>query len=249
MDRDLLATRLPGFNRKLTRAKDLIDKALKHSKNPYLSWSTGKDSTAMLCLVAEQNPNVTIMMYDSGYELPENKDYANYVLGTLGISKDRIEVIRPPRDPLEEKIKAGYFDLKAIAKVNERVMFRPIREWAKNGGYDLAFIGLRKQESAARRMTMRMNGEYFYCKRNAIQQCYPMADFSAQEVFGLLAVFNINPHPAYDKTKFAERDWVRVNWWIVSAGVEKGTALWLKYYYPELFAILAERNPAVKEYV
>jgi len=247
-EEDLLIISQRGFKRKVERARELIKKALKQSQKPYLSWSTGKDSTAMLVLVAEQKPDITVMMYDSGYELPENKSYAEYVTKLLGIKN--VEIVRPPEglDPLEEKVKAGFYDLKAIAKVNERVMMKPIRGWAQKGGYDLAFIGLRKEESIARRSVMKMNGELHWCKKNKIWQCYPMADFTGEEVFALLAYFGIKPHPVYDKTKFKERKWVRVNWWIQSAGAEKGAVVWLRYYYPELYQKLAERNPEAKNY-
>lgn len=249
MDNDSLIQRLPVFQRKLDHARSIIAAALSQAAKPYLSWSTGKDSTAMLALVAEQCPGIRIMRYDSGYELPENDEYAKYVLILLGIPQEQVDIVRPPCDPFEAKIEAGYFDLAAIAKVNERVMIKPIREWATKGEYDLAFIGLRKEESAARRMMTKTLGQIHYCKKNKIMQCYPMANFTAGEVFGLLDYYGIKPHPVYEKTKFQPREWVRVNWLIVSAGAEKGTLAWLRYYYPDIFARLADRLPEMKGYI
>ncbi len=249
MQNDKIITRLPAFKRKLQHARDIIAEALNRSSKPYLSWSTGKDSTAMLTLVSEQYRDIQIMRYDSGYELPENDAYAEYVLDALRLSDRQVSIVRPPEDPLDAKIKVGYFDLNAIAKVNESVMIKPIQQWAIAGGYDLSFIGLRKQESRARRMMTKVNGQLHYCKKRKILQCYPVSDFTAEEIFGLLDYFGIKSHPVYKKTKFKPREWVRVNWYIVSAGAEDGSLAWLRYYYPDIFAKFSQRLPEIKGYV
>lgn len=249
MNNDQLIQRMPAFNRRLDFARRIIKDALDGSAKPYLSWSTGKDSTAMLALVAEQCPGVRIMRYDSGYELPENNEYAKYVMDLLGISQAQVDIVRPPCDPFDAKIEAGYFDLAAVAKVNERVMMKPITAWAAEGKYDLAFIGLRKEESRARRMMTKTQGQLHYCKKNKIMQCYPMANFRAEEIFGVLNYYGIEPHPVYKKTKFQPREWVRVNWLIVSAGAERGTLAWLQYYYPDIFAKLSDKLPEMRGYI
>lgn len=55
-----------GYRRHLERAQATIRRALELCQRPYLGWSAGKDSSAMLWLLAEQWPEATVRVLTGG---------------------------------------------------------------------------------------------------------------------------------------------------------------------------------------
>jgi hypothetical protein len=54
----------------------------------------------------------------------------------------------------------------------------------------------------------------------------------------------------YFQTKFVDSpEDIRKSWILPSAQASSGQALWLKYYYPEIFQKLCLKNPQLKSYV
>lgn len=225
---------------KAEKAKRVIHAACYGQTKIGLSFSGGKDSTAAAIIALEAGLKPELVWFNSGYEFPETKDYVRNFAQKHTLS---LREIKPEIDPLQAKLEAGYFDLPAIEKVNRKILSP---WWSTNKEYDVVITGLRCQESRARRMTIGKNGQWFYNKSFGAIACYPVSYFDANEIFALLANRNQEFHPIYGKaTDMDEREWIRVNWYILSIN-ERGFYLFLKRHYPQQFALLEKCLPEIR---
>ncbi len=239
---NLLAQRAV-VKRKIEAAQTLIRSCDLTNRNVSLSFSGGKDSTAALLLLLSVGVQPVVVWFNSGYEYPETE---SYIVRLCKKNNLELRVIKPHTDPLQAKISVGFFDLEAVQKKNKEIL----SAWhSTNKEYDVVVTGMRVQESRARRMAISKNGVYFFNKTYGAFALYPVAFFSAQEVFATIAVFNETPHPLYAKAKtIDERDWLRVNWYILTAA-ERGYYVFLKREYREQFERLAIHLPEIRKYV
>jgi phosphoadenosine phosphosulfate reductase len=225
----------------------ISDVLSKHSK-PYVAYSTGKDSLVMLDLCKKINPSIDIMFHDSRIELPESYEliekaekYYNKKINIVGTPKDILEIY---------KDKKAFFGMGDHDYAWTPCMLKPIMEWSKKTKKDVAFIGLRKQESAKRRMMLGRHGNYFYAKTRGIHQCFPLAAWTVNDVFAYIFSNELDHllHPAYYKDQFRKAERIRVSWYCDPTAGANGYFVWLKYYYPELFRKLCAKFPEVASY-
>ncbi|KXZ40025.1 Phosphoadenosine phosphosulfate reductase family protein [Alkalithermobacter thermoalcaliphilus JW-YL-7 = DSM 7308] len=235
---------------RVQKAKDLIQKILQKHKKPYVAFSGGKDSLCLLHLVYKQNPNIDVMFHDSGVELPESYIQIQKIKETWGIN---LHVIKSPVNTLDVyKRKKGIFIGAAEDIAFNEVMGMPIKKWSKNNGNDLAFIGLRKEESKKRRIMLCKNGKYFYCKSFDIYECFPLADWKKEDVWAY--IFSNYPlenliHPAYFKDRLVKDPGdIRVSWYCDPTAARFGYFLWIKIYYPDLYNQLTHIFPEIKTF-
>lgn len=237
--------------RKVKKAEDLVKEVLSNHTKPYVAFSTGKDSLCLLHLVYSQNPNIDIMFHDSGVELPDSYSQIQKIKENWGIN---LHIIKSPVDVLQlYKRKDGIFTGASEDIAFNKAMGQPIKKWAKNNGNDLAFIGLRKEESKKRRIMLCKHGKYFYCKSFEIYECFPLADWKKEDVWAY--IFTHKPlenliHPAYFKDKLVtDPGDIRVSWYCDPAAARYGYFLWIKIYYPELYRKLTSIFPEIKTFI
>lgn len=237
--------------RKVEKTKELIKEILSKHKKPYIACSTGKDSLTMLHLIYEIDPNIDVMFHDSGVELPESYEQIKKIEQNWGIN---LKVVKSPINVLERyKERDGiFFGGKGDIAFTE-AMGEPIRKWAKENGYDLAFIGLRQEESTNRRIMLCKNGQYFYCKKYEIYECFPLSFWKKEDIWAY--IFTHPPlenliHPAYYKDRLVKDPGdIRISWYCDPTSARFGQFLWLKIYYPDLFRKLADMFPEIMTYV
>jgi len=254
---DWLADYLPWSRTKahaarVERARGIVGRALGQAANPYVACSFGKDSIVLLDLVQDVQPDIPVMYHDSGVELPESVQVRAWLeeRGRL----PHLVVSRPPR-PVLEALAADHreavFGRDDHAAYDREALVAPIDATVREQGFDLVFLGLRKQESLRRRKLLGHRGPLFYAESRGVWECCPLADWRAEDVFAYLAIREALPvHPAYSMTLLAEdRGRIRVNWWCSVAMANRGRLVWLKYYYPSLFNRFAAEFPEVRAYV
>lgn len=245
-----------AHKKKVKKSEELVYRALSEHNKPYLSLSTGKDSLCLLDLVYRQNPDVMVMHNDSGVELPESLGIVKLIEKNWGIN---VKIIRTEVDVFqlfkEDFAMRGLgFDMPSENdKIVDIAMKNLIRDWTKAEAYNLNFMGLRKQESKARRALLCKMGSYFYCKQNAIWECMPLADWKKEDVWAY--IFSHHPlenliHPAYYKDKLVKDPGdIRIGWWCGRIALTEGHVLWLKLYYPDLYSKLKKEFPDIVTYV
>ena len=208
--------------------------------NPYLALSFGKDSLVMLDLVREQYPDIPCLFLKSeeSYLMYNYKDViADYM--ERGVNIEVIETNRLSENNFEwtKARKAGNKDflLKAF--------FR---------GWDGMFIGLRIEESKARRITLikKSNNEigdkimkYKAGQREGMFRCCPMAYWTGFEVLLYLKEKKLPYLDIYD-----EGEQIRTTARLTGDSVRQNTLFWIKQNKPENWNLLIKMIPELKYY-
>lgn len=198
----------------------------------------------MLYLVRSIKPDIQVIYFDAESCLPDGWEYMMRIVKDWDLNFRAVKT-RPMLDVLAEH---GIDHPRIDYRTMKATVYEPVQQLVSEG-YDGALIGIRKQESRGREMSARKRGTLFWAKGYGAWQCWPILYWRADEVWFYIDHHGIPYHPAYDKTRFAKREDIRVSYWAGETARTAGRYVWLRYYYPELFATLAERCPEVKAFV
>lgn len=122
---------------------------------------------------------------------------------------------------------------------------------------DVVFVGVRARESARRRRAAKINGQVFKSKSMGdVTVCHPLLWFNLDDVAAVLAEYKAPIHPIYYKTPIdtgvnsqGEEQFIRLSYLTSKDLLNKGTAVFIKYNYPELFSKLCEAWSDIRRYV
>lgn len=127
-------------------------------------------------------------------------------------------------------------------------VYEPIKQLFEEG-FDGSLVGIRSQESKGRHIAGKIYSDLFFNKSYQMWECWPMLNWRKEEVWFYIDHFKIPYHPAYDKTRFACREDIRVSYWAGETYRTFGRFKWLEYYYPDLFMKFVERCPEIKYFI
>lgn len=236
-----LRARSREFQRRLDDARRLVDRELARASSPMVSWSAGKDSTAMthLVVVDRQRLDVQVMSEKDDLDFPGEESYVRELAAAWGA---RLTVVRPELSPLEWiERRAGFMDpcddIHGRNAGLSKACFYGVMEEA-NRGSDLVMMGLRSEESGHRRNLRQRRGPA-YTLKSGRRHVLPIVDWSGLDVFAYLEWAGIEPLPVYRCIGFmhAREPWrLRKSWWLPGRGAAHGQAAWLRRYYPSLHA-------------
>ncbi|MCM8900593.1 phosphoadenosine phosphosulfate reductase family protein [Caldicoprobacter algeriensis] len=170
---------------KVKEAQVIIAKTLSLYQKPYVAFSGGKDSTCMLYLVLQQKPDVTVLHWDYGpYYIPRwlEKEFIENAK-KMGAVNIRIET-----SPKYERLGRN-----AINVLGEDYIGKLIPQ-LKEEGYDLAFVGLRKQESVKRRLRLQTNKNI-----SILPECWPVQNWDWKDVWAFIFSNDLPYASIYDK--------------------------------------------------
>lgn len=152
----LLYAKLKQYKALVNKTYGFIRWALERVDNPYVACSFGKDSAVMLHLVLQHAQNIPVRFITWKNET-EHIDNYNEVIEQWGnINLTQVEF---SRTSLSES-RTDRYDTK---------------------GYDSYFIGLRKQESTGRRITLKTHGMFYKNKADMIR-ISPLADWKNEDI-------------------------------------------------------------------
>lgn len=229
---------------KEARSREFIREFLSQCEKPYLSWSGGKDSTLMLWLVLQERPDIPVIYFDADSCLPDGWEYMQRLVKEWGINF-RIVKTRPILDVLAEY---GLDHPGIDYRTMKATVYEPVKQLISEG-CDGSLIGIRGQESSGRTWAAKKYGPLFWSKGYGMWECWPLLYWRREEVWLYIDHYNIPYHPAYDKTKFAPREEVRVSYWAGETNRQFGRFKWLEYYYPELLQKFIAKCPEVKHFL
>jgi len=239
----LLHSRLRIYQWRVQSAEQRIKEWLKLVKNPYIAFSTGKDSTCLLHLVRAQRKEVPAVYFDADCAFSESREMLNTV--------DNL-ILFPTKESLLDTFRR-FGKISGGAELERETMrttvYEPIKRLGKLYNFDGMAYGLRSEESRGRKISARINGAIFRHKRDKVLACQPIHDWTYNDVWAYITSHNIAYCMAYDKMWDMPKEDQRLSYWAGETKRRQGRWAWLKRNYPELFNRFAAEFPEVRCYV
>lgn len=235
-----------AYQRRLADAQSIVRTALQGSARPCLNLSGGKDSIAMLAIVAplarEMGIQVTAWGHFSDASFPDTLDVCQAATAKAGV------LFTPDMCPVSA------FDLVANRRYQQQfgkkgVFFDSIARHVRGNEIDLSFVGVRAKESKRRLTACKAHGPIFTTTVPTTQTiCYPLIWFTVQDVFATLVSFDYPIHPIYFKLHERGMEGIRLGYVTAQDLAHRGTVAFLKMNYPSLYNRLAHALPIVRTY-
>ena len=172
----LLHSRNKEYKKKVKESLDIIKKAFDEN-NCYVSFSGGKDSTVLTHLALTVDKNIPIWHWDYGDDLmprPIEQEVLNN-LNSLGA----VNIIVNKRRGSGNDTGSGY-----------KQFFGQIACNKKEYGWDMGLVGVRREESTARKNK--------YVNYFQDGDCYPLLDWSSNDVWAYIVSNDLSYHSTYD---------------------------------------------------
>lgn len=229
--------RLPSHRRRVDRARTWLDQVLSRSPAWAVSFSGGKDSLAVLCLVCDVREPSRVAVFTQGDDLdwPSKRTYCEQVSACLGIRDYTYQVSRV----------SAHAQLVAGAEAIRGTFSHVWRGYVRDRGIDAMVLGLRSAESRARRLNRAVRGTD-YRTQDGLRHLLPIADWSAVDVMAYLSTQSVPlfelytwPDPALPPH---ER---RMSWPVVPGMMAHGEAAFVRRHAPGLWNRLAAEAPHI----
>lgn len=194
----LAHARTAGFARRVQAARACIAWTLEQCRRPYVAFSAGKDSSALLFLVREAAPEIQARFLRSG-ETTQLHRNVDAVLAWWAGQGARVETILVDRVWAPEWLEATFDEQRRAGRGDlERLLIRPED--------DGLFLGLRRDESTRRRIALarreqtplgRLPVRTIQPLGRPLLRAAPLADWTTQDVGALIALHGLPLLDAY----------------------------------------------------
>lgn len=181
-----LHAELDDYRARIARTQEIIQEAIERFEKPYIAYSGGKDSMVLLDLCLKASPDILVEHWYFGkYYFPEEME-DEVLANARHIGAKNIIV-----NTSQKYNRAG----RSSKNIFFPAFFGGVQKDLVRAGYDLAFVGLRSQESAKRR---RKTVDHFRWN-GAMYDCYPLRDLSARDVWSYIVSHNLPYCGHYDR--------------------------------------------------
>lgn len=185
--------RSDAFQAKLFAALGIIGTALKRSRRPYIAFSGGIDSTAVMVLCEMVRPGIPVCWSDDELEVPETVAYMTFMQRVAGPQFQAFTGGATHAGWFTPWSGEPYWRLPLAGTIRARSS-----EWHIDHNYDLVILGTRMEENRRRRDWMVQSGP-IYGGSTITRRCCPVWDWSRDDVWALIAGQNIPYHTAYNR--------------------------------------------------
>lgn len=237
-----------AHRRRVDAAIRLIEQVASEVPNAAVSWSGGKDSTVMTHMACVRvGAPMTVLCEKDDLDFPGEEDYVRRIASAWGL---RLRMIRPevsPRAWVEARARELHpgDDIHSRSAGLSKACFYGLMAEA-NRGFGAVLLGLRTEESGARRKLRAARGRY-YELADGTRRVLPIADWRGVDVFAYAEANGIELLPVYKCVAMmhADEPWrIRKSWWLPGDSARFGQVAWLRRYWPSLFRQMEEWMPS-----
>lgn len=220
------------YRRKLAQAKAIISRAVAIDLPSYVALSGGKDSTVVYGLMEEQAPGIPAVWSDDEWWLPETMEY----IQRLRQSGADIRQIRTTA------WHADWFTIQGD--------YAGIPDYARRQNWKVCYLGLRQEESSARRVHLRTMGPLFLAKSDGFWHCNPISDWTWRDVWAYIYSAECDYNRAYDRLDEigVKPEHQRIGPLAVERVLGRGQLAILKRGWPDLFNRFCAAHPEARSY-
>lgn len=194
-----------SLDEKIKYSLSLIEKTLaKHSPEYCIACSFGKDSTVLLHLVRQVEPNIKVIFNNTGIEFKETLQFRDFLvkewnLNYYELHPDKsfwqcVEEYGFPKQRFKGKTHSG-----GKPKCCYYLKMRPAQLFYKKNGIKCVFVGITYDESYQRKWQIIRHTDYYYVKKEKIYKTLPLAYWNEDEVWEYIKRYNLPINPAYEK--------------------------------------------------
>ena len=175
-------------------AEERVALALKTLPGQHMvSSSFGAQSAVMLHLVTRQQPDIPVVLIDTGYLFPETYQFVDELREKLALN---LKVFGPSRSGAWQEARHGKRweqGLRGLEDYNQDNKVAPMQRAIDELRVGTWFSGLRRNQSIERENTpfVENSGDRF--------KVYPIADWSDKDVYDYLKKHDLPYHPLWEK--------------------------------------------------
>lgn len=157
-----------------------------------VSSSFGAQAAVTLHLLTQQQPDIPVVLVDTGYLFPETYRFVDALTERLNLN---LQVYRSPMSPGWQEARFGErwkMGPEALSEYNQQVKVEPMLRALKELDAATWFAGLRRTHSASREATP------FLERSDARWKVHPIADWSDRDVHRYLTQHQLPYHPLWE---------------------------------------------------
>lgn len=208
--------------------------------NPYLAYSSGKDSTLMLWLVRKVYPGISCIWIDE-WDTQDTHDQLDLIEQSWGHTIYRARYRFHPEF-------FAYFGVQPVLAQNIRIdiVGDTLKDIPPSLGFDGVFVGMRRDESVNRDRVLR-HRQTQYLKGKEIVRCSPLGEWRLEDVWAYSVHHDLPLHAGYAKqiNLGIEPKRARVGALSIVRVYQFGTSSIAKMLYPHEWAAMVEANPCM----
>lgn len=167
-----------------------------------LSSSFGIQAAVMLHMISAQQPNIPVILVDTGYLFPETYRFIDELVERLALN---LHVFRAKLSPAWQEARYGRLweqGLEGIERYNQLNKVEPMQRALEELGVQAWFSGLRRQQASSRQQRQIL--EQGKASRWRI---HPIVDWTDRQVFNYLRQHELPYHPLWHQNYVSVGDW------------------------------------------
>lgn len=181
----------PDFAR--LSAEERVAWSLQHLPGTHiLSSSFGAQAAVTLHLLTQQQPDIPVVLIDTGYLFPETYRFIDALTDRLDLN---LHVYQSQMSPARQEARYGErwkMGSEALQSYNQQVKVEPMLRALDDLNVGTWFAGLRRSQSASRVDTA------FLERSDKRWKVHPIADWGNREVYRYLNQHNLPYHPLWE---------------------------------------------------
>lgn len=166
-----------------------------------LSSSFGAQSAVSLHMVTQVDPEIPVILVDTGYLFPETYQFVDQLTHRLSLN---LKVYRNPLSPAWQEARFGKLweqGIEGIERYNQMNKLDPMSRALDELGLDAMFSGIRRQQSSTREKM-----PVVVSQRGRVK-IHPIADWTDRDIGMYLQEHQLPYHPLWEQGYVSIGDW------------------------------------------